>query len=350
MSVNIYNKDTKVLTPTGGNLNISDISDMIADVNHGDTAERNYANGDMFTWNDMLYEATTAITLGDTLVEGTNCDIADSLADQVKEVNDNFDNKQDKTDNNLNTTSKTIVGAINELESGKQDKLTNPLTQADVVDNLTSTSTTAPLSAKQGKELKTLVDGKQDVLINPLTQSDVVDNLTSTSTVLPLSAKQGKELKTLVDGKQDTLTNPLTQSDVVDNLTSTSQTLPLSAAMGKSLYDMLIPVDITNTVTGNSEYFNGKPYVWKIGKMLLISINLYNVKDMPVWTAVTVGTISNVMFRTSVSGTLSSQLSQSYAVEAYVSNGGNEIKIATRAIADIPVNTWLRGFILVPIY
>lgn len=40
---------------------------------------------------------------------------------------------------------------------GSQDY--NVLTDEDVVDNLTSASTTAPLSANQGKELKTLIDG-----------------------------------------------------------------------------------------------------------------------------------------------------------------------------------------------
>lgn len=35
----------------------------------------------------------------------------------------------------------------------------NVLTDEDVVDNLTSTSTTAPLSANQGKALKALIDG-----------------------------------------------------------------------------------------------------------------------------------------------------------------------------------------------
>lgn len=41
-------------------------------------------------------------------------------------------------------------------------------------------------------------DGNQDY--NVLTDTDVVDNLTSTSTTAPLSAKQGKELKALIDG------------------------------------------------------------------------------------------------------------------------------------------------------
>lgn len=41
--------------------------------------------------------------------------------------------------------------------AGDQDY--NVLTDEDVVDNLTSTSTTAPLSANQGKALKALIDG-----------------------------------------------------------------------------------------------------------------------------------------------------------------------------------------------
>lgn len=41
--------------------------------------------------------------------------------------------------------------------AGNQDY--NVLTDEDVVDNLTSSSTTAPLSANQGKALKALIDG-----------------------------------------------------------------------------------------------------------------------------------------------------------------------------------------------
>ena len=49
-----------------------------------------------------------------------------------------------------------VTGAISSLNTSltnKQDKLTNPLVQADVVNNLTSTATNKPLSAYQGKVL-----------------------------------------------------------------------------------------------------------------------------------------------------------------------------------------------------
>lgn len=53
---------------------------------------------------------------------------------------------------------------------GNQDY--NVLTDEDVVDNLTSTSTTAPLSANQGKALKALIDGV-DVGTDPSVTEDI---------------------------------------------------------------------------------------------------------------------------------------------------------------------------------
>ena len=53
---------------------------------------------------------------------------------------------------------------------GNQDY--NVLTDEDVVDNLTSTSKTAPLSANQGKALKALIDGVE-VGTDPSVTSDI---------------------------------------------------------------------------------------------------------------------------------------------------------------------------------
>lgn len=62
---------------------------------------------------------------------------------------------------------------------GNQDY--NVLTDTDVVDNLTSTSTTAPLSAKQGKELKALIDGVE-VGTDPSVTEDIQQLKTDVST------------------------------------------------------------------------------------------------------------------------------------------------------------------------
>jgi hypothetical protein len=77
----------------------------------------------------------------------------------------------------------SVIEQNNELKSN----LANKLDKSSVKDNLTSTSTTDALSAKQGKVLN-------DSIANKLDKSSVKDNLTSTSTTDALSAKQGKVL------------------------------------------------------------------------------------------------------------------------------------------------------------
>jgi len=52
--------------------------------------------------------------------------------------------------------------------------------------------------------LQSNVTGLSDSLASKVSVSDIKDNLTSTDTNKPLSANQGKALKTLVDGKSDT--------------------------------------------------------------------------------------------------------------------------------------------------
>jgi hypothetical protein len=93
------------------------------------------------------------------------------------------------------------------------------LNSSQVNNTLISTSTTDALSAAQGKDL-------QD---NKLNKSQVNNTLTSTSTTQALSAAQGKNL-------QD---NKLNKSQVVDTLASTSTTDALSASRGKFLQDQI---------------------------------------------------------------------------------------------------------------
>lgn len=62
----------------------------------------------------------------------------------------------------------TVTGALSALNTdlaGKQDKLTNPLIQADVVDNLSSTAAKKPLSANQGKILNDKISQKSKVFV-----------------------------------------------------------------------------------------------------------------------------------------------------------------------------------------
>lgn len=68
---------------------------------------------------------------------------------------------QHKTDITLNTESKEIVGAINQLNDNK-------IGTKDIVDNLESEENAKVLSAKQGKELKTQIDNNKTEVDNNL--------------------------------------------------------------------------------------------------------------------------------------------------------------------------------------
>jgi hypothetical protein len=77
-----------------------------------------------------------------------------------------------------------VIGGTLEIKEGAT---VLGVTTAEIVNNLTSTETGKALSAKQGKELKTLVDAK-------VATAAIVNDLTTGGTTVPLSAEQGKTL------------------------------------------------------------------------------------------------------------------------------------------------------------
>lgn len=89
----------------------------------------------------------------------------DNKLDELIEFMDNGVNAEDVTynDSNVKLTLDTLETRID----GKQDKLTNPLTQSDVKNNLTSTDTNKPLSASQGKVLNDKIANKKLTIGTP---------------------------------------------------------------------------------------------------------------------------------------------------------------------------------------
>lgn len=120
--------------------------------------------------------------------------------------------------------------------------------KSQIVDNVTDTSTDKPLSANQGKVLKTLIDG-----VTALLQSNDVDLDTVQEIVAYI-----KSNKTLIDS---VTTSKVSVSDIIDNLTSSISNKPLSAKQGyvlKGLIDGLVPntrkiagVDLLDDVTSS---------------------------------------------------------------------------------------------------
>ena len=109
-----------------------DAEDMITANNEGAaaTSTRAYAIGDYFIYNDVLYKATAAIAVGDTIVPNTNCE-ATNVDTEISQLN-------------------------------------NDLTDI-VYDGLDSTSTTKALSANMGKKLNDALKGTSITLTNGLT-------------------------------------------------------------------------------------------------------------------------------------------------------------------------------------
>ena len=90
--------------------------------------------------------------------------------------------------------------------SGNQDY--NVLTDEDVVDNLNSSSTTAPLSANQGKALKALIDGVE-VGTDPSVTEDIeqlqTQMQTANSNIISLQSsdtEQDSEIATIKEKLQ----------------------------------------------------------------------------------------------------------------------------------------------------
>jgi hypothetical protein len=100
---------------------------------------------------------------------------------------------------NISTPTKYVVEAVED---------SSLLREADVVNSLTLTSTTAPLSAAMGKKLN---DEK-------LAKTDVVNNLTTTDTSKALSAAQGKILNDKFNGNKININFSAT-SNSTDNTT-----------------------------------------------------------------------------------------------------------------------------------
>lgn len=116
-------------------------------------------------------------------------------------------------------------------------------THIDVINNLTSTSTTNALSANQGKVLNETIDGVSHSVsdLSTTVSNLVVDNLTTNDGTKALSAKQGKILNETIDDVSHSvydLTNRVSNL-VVDNLTTNDGTKALSAKQGKIIYDNL---------------------------------------------------------------------------------------------------------------
>ena len=91
-----------------------DAEDMITANNEGAaaTSTRAYAIGDYFIYNDVLYKATAAIAVGDTIVPNTNCE-ATNVDTELTQVNNDLAEMQNyKTIRQVTGDSNTTLGQL----------------------------------------------------------------------------------------------------------------------------------------------------------------------------------------------------------------------------------------------
>lgn len=222
------------------------------------------------------------------------------------------------------TALQTLTNSVNALLNGTSiaNKALNDsdgnaikntyVKKSQIVNNVTSTSTDAPLSAYQGKVLKDALDalsnyiysgsantsidrlaevfafltGHDDdetldaILATKVSIADLVDNLTSELANRALTAKQGKVLKDLIDALTTTVGTKANSNDVygktsvynkdeMDTLLSAKQT---AAQVSAAIVAALANVENVNVI---SDEDNDKAYTYQIkiqnGKAHLIA-------------------------------------------------------------------------------
>lgn len=100
-----------VSLPQQAALNVKVDDDIVAYVESDTTATKRYEVGDQFILNGVLYTATAIIAVNDTIVIGTNCDSAESVATQITEnANAIVSLRSDIT--SINQTGTTATQAI----------------------------------------------------------------------------------------------------------------------------------------------------------------------------------------------------------------------------------------------
>ena len=145
-----------------------------------------------------------------------------------------WNNKADKT-----IATSSANGLLSSADKSKLDGIATGANKVNVVNVLTSTSTTDALSASAGKTLKDLIDTKT-VEVSPVT---------STSNGLMISTDKVK-----LDG----IASGATNTTIVNNLQSTSTSSALSAYQGKVLADGFVDhfLDISNPHSVTTEQVN----------------------------------------------------------------------------------------------
>lgn len=158
--------------------------------------------------------------------------------------------KQNATDNSLNTTNKTVVGAINELKSSVDD-----IEVSGDVQTAISQLDFSEVTASAGNMIGTV--SQTDGVINVSTRAITADDIPA------LAISKVTDLQTELDSKQDTLTagtgieiTPENQINVTldTNVFFVAEIVPESPSEDQKKKICLVPADTTEEGNSYTEY------------------------------------------------------------------------------------------------
>lgn len=203
----------------------------IAIIENTNIATHAISKGYYILWNGTLYQATSDISIGDTLSSsnltlvssgGLNS-LKDSIALMVP---------QSAIKNDLITTDS---GFVLDARQGKSlsDSISSKVETSAIKNDLATTDEGYVLDARQGKALS-------DGLSNKIETSAIKNDLITTGSGYVLDASQGKVLKDSVDAK-------IPKTSIKNNLTTTDTGYVLDASQGKKLADKWYTEIASNT-------------------------------------------------------------------------------------------------------
>lgn len=143
----------------------------------------------------------------------------------------------------------TVTESVLALLATKQDKLTNPLTQSDVIDNLTSTSAVKPLSANQGKNLDESIEN----------MSKNIQEMSGGNGYLPIYMDKGTPVEVATKFLPEVEINKTISTGVTSG---TGQKVQIGSASAKGLYELKVTVTFPANETGvrNINILKGSSY------------------------------------------------------------------------------------------
>lgn len=174
------------------------------------SASRAYVVGEQLFLNDVLYDVTSQISVGDAIVVGTNITAANKLSADIKSKIDDLYSK--------NQTLETDLG--------------NKVNTSDIANNLTTTTAGKVLDARQGKALNDSITNKHKITRKTVNTS---------SWTADTSSQSGSTLYK----KSISLSHVYVNSPSVDISTSSGTGLPTTAQ--QEAYDLIQYVTVDGT-------------------------------------------------------------------------------------------------------